>query len=89
MHSAGGEEAWEDEAATGVAAPAPIGERAILLPEPWRSVTAAVYDREDLGSGAEIRGPAIVEQADTTVLIAPDWCATAVAGGNLIMERVE
>jgi N-methylhydantoinase A len=89
VHSAGGEQAWEDGEASGAAAAAAIGERAILLPEPWHSVTAQVYRREDLGSGALIQGPAIVEQADTTVLIAPDWRALAAAGGNLILERGE
>ena len=35
--------------------------------------------------GTEIRGPAIVEQPDTTTLIEPGWRATVVADGTLVM----
>jgi N-methylhydantoinase A len=35
--------------------------------------------------GLEIRGPAIVEQPDTTTLIEPGWLATVVADGTLII----
>ena len=38
-----------------------------------------------MAPGLEIRGPAIVEQADTTTLIEPGWRATVAAQGTLII----
>ena len=37
--------------------------------------------------GAEIAGPAIVEQADTTTLVEPGWRARVDADGTLLLER--
>jgi N-methylhydantoinase A len=48
--------------------------------------TAKVYAREKLIAGNEIRGPAIVEQLDSTTLIPPAWRGTTDAAGNLILE---
>ena len=50
-------------------------------------VDATVYERERLGSGASFRGPAIVEQYDTTSWIPAGWSATADGSGNLLVER--
>jgi len=46
----------------------------------------AVYSRDQLPSGFEISGPAIVEQSDTTVLIYPDHTARVDKLGNMIIE---
>ncbi|MCA0043424.1 hydantoinase/oxoprolinase family protein [Celeribacter litoreus] len=48
---------------------------------------AAVYDRTTLGKDAILSGPAVVEQAETTTIILPDWTATVDELGNLIIER--
>src|SRR5262249_42023602 len=45
------------------------GTRDILIAESGRFIPAKVYERSTLAVGAEIRGPAIVEQPDTTTLI--------------------
>ncbi|MEM0921943.1 MAG: hydantoinase/oxoprolinase family protein [Pseudomonadota bacterium] len=45
-----------------------------------------LYAREALPEGVEIPGPAIVEQMDTTILIAPGDRARTDAIGNLILE---
>jgi N-methylhydantoinase A len=42
-----------------------------------------VYRREQLGIGAEIEGPVIVEQMDTTTVIEPRDRARVDALGNL------
>ena len=68
------------------ASPSPIGRRAILLPDPAGRVEAAIFRREQLGQGAVIAGPAIVEQADTTTLLPPGWRATVLAGGHMLLE---
>ena len=49
-------------------------------------VTVDVYERESLGPGAEIRGPAIVEQMDSTVVLHPGDVARVDRIGNLIVE---
>jgi N-methylhydantoinase A/oxoprolinase/acetone carboxylase beta subunit len=64
---------------------APKGTRGILTAESGRFIPANVYDRSTIATGLEIRGPAIVEQADTTTLIEPGWRATVVADGTLII----
>ncbi|MDP6705317.1 MAG: hydantoinase/oxoprolinase family protein [Alphaproteobacteria bacterium] len=91
VHSAGGRaaEAPRAEEPERPGEAAPMAERQILLPAPWGEVAAAVFERDDLAPGVTFRGPAIVEQADTTVLIAPDWRARAIPGGSLILERGE
>jgi N-methylhydantoinase A len=48
--------------------------------------TAKVYAREKLIAGNEIRGPAIVEQLDSTTLIPSGWKGTTDGAGNLILE---
>ncbi|MDA9240300.1 hypothetical protein N9P31_01390, partial [bacterium] len=46
-----------------------------------------LYDRLALPIGAEIPGPAILEQPDTTVLIEPGLNARVDEFGNTIIER--
>lgn len=46
-----------------------------------------IYDRLPLAVGSELRGPAICEQSDTTVLVDPGMIARVDRFGNLIMER--
>ncbi len=67
---------------------------AALLPRAHRpiwhggaQIDAAVYAREDIGGGARIAGPAIVEQLDTTTLILPGWSAVADAIGTLHLSQ--
>jgi N-methylhydantoinase A len=65
--------------------PVPRGHRPV-----WHGgvqIQAALYARADLGRNAAIRGPAIVEQLDTTSFILPGWCATADRIGTLHLTR--
>ena len=48
---------------------------------------AAVYDRLALPVGAEIEGPAILEQPDTTILVEPGLRARVDRFGNVILDR--
>lgn len=66
-------------------APVPIAHRRVYDRTGW--VEAAVYTRAQLGAGAKIAGPAIVEQADTTVWILAGWVAAVDPVGNLILTR--
>jgi N-methylhydantoinase A len=51
----------------------------------WQEVD--VHDRTDLGVGSELRGPAVVEFAESTLLIRPGWWARVDDVGTLVMER--
>ena len=61
--------------------PAPRGRRRVFVAGQWTN--AALYDRSALRAGNRIAGPAIVEQEDTTVWLAPGWEAAVDAVGSL------
>jgi N-methylhydantoinase A len=46
-----------------------------------------IYRREDLRCGGEIRGPAIVEQMDSTTVICPGFQAVTDPYGNLLIRK--
>ena len=46
-------------------------------------IAVDVYARADVGAGAVVHGPAIIEQADTTTFLLPDWRAQADRLGTL------
>jgi N-methylhydantoinase A/oxoprolinase/acetone carboxylase beta subunit len=52
----------------------------------WREI--AVWRRGAIGPGAEIAGPALIEEAYTTVLLADGWRCRRHEGGHLLAERV-
>ncbi len=62
------------------------GERPAYFPERAGFVPARVYDRYRLQPGAELEGPAIVEERESTVIVAPGACARVDAGLNLLVE---
>jgi N-methylhydantoinase A len=68
--------------ATGRVDDARIGERRAHF-APGGFVPTTVYARERLPLGGAVRGPAIVEQADTTTVIPPGHAAVVDAAGNL------
>ena len=47
-----------------------------------------VYDRYKLRCGNRIGGPAVVEEADSTVVIHPNHEATVDRYGNIVIEGV-
>jgi N-methylhydantoinase A/oxoprolinase/acetone carboxylase beta subunit len=65
----------------------PRRSRRVLIDATTGFETAAVYDRAALIAGAELAGPAIVEQSDTTTIIPTGWCGRVGSGGNLLLER--
>jgi N-methylhydantoinase A len=46
-----------------------------------------VFERDRLGAGGAVSGPAIVEEFGSTTVILPGWAATVDAWGNLRLER--
>lgn len=64
-----------------------MGSREVWLPEAGAYVTCPLYDRDRLGPGHRITGPAIVEQMDSTTLLLPGQGATVDPWLNLIVEE--
>lgn len=65
----------------------PISSRSVHFGTDWHDT--AIYDRLSLPVGTVIRGPAILTQPDTTVLIEPDLQGRVDAYGNTIIEPKE
>jgi N-methylhydantoinase A len=51
----------------------------------WRDVP--VLDREAMGEGSEVKGPAIVEFRESTCVARPGWRGAVDGVGNLVLER--
>ena len=62
--------------------------RMVRFPDESSRVEARIVTREVLAAGSRFRGPAVVEQDDTTTLIAPGWSALVEDGGimTLVVE---
>lgn len=67
------------------AAPSPVGKREIYLS--GKRQTVSVYKRSDLGAGASLIGPCIVDQDDTTTVIKQGWDAEVDVYGVLHLMR--
>ena len=57
--------------------------REVFFEGKFRKVS--VYHRRDLGAGEVIKGPAILEQSDSTIVIIPKWSAKVDGIGNLLI----
>jgi N-methylhydantoinase A len=51
-----------------------------------RTVTARVVSRAALAAGDEVTGPALIEQSDTTTLLAADEVAVVDDAANLVVH---
>ncbi|HEY2724598.1 MAG TPA: hydantoinase B/oxoprolinase family protein [Pseudonocardiaceae bacterium] len=49
---------------------------------------APLYQRERMGSGDTVTGPAIVAEANATTVVEPGWSAAMTETGHLLVERV-
>jgi N-methylhydantoinase A len=68
-------------------APVPHHRRAARFGRDAEAAEVPVYRRAELGVGASVTGPAIVEERETTVVLPPGWRAEVAADGALIAER--
>lgn len=66
-----------------------VGERPIVFSLDEGPVAAAAYERERLGEGDRLEGPAIVHEMDSTVVVAPGWQGEVLADGTIELERKE
>ena len=64
-----------------------VAEREVVFAS-GRLVLTPVYNREDIGRDTVILGPAVIEQADSTILIWPGDVGRCDKWGNLIIELV-
>jgi N-methylhydantoinase A len=72
-------------AATGT--PTPHATRRARFDRGSDAVDVPVFRRDDLGVGATVSGPAIVEERETTSVIRPGWTMQVAADGSLIATR--
>jgi N-methylhydantoinase A len=64
---------------------AQAGEREANFDGEWLRI--AVLDRERMGEGSEVAGPAIVEFRESTCVVRPGWRGTVDGVGTLVLER--
>ncbi len=67
--------------------PEPEGQRRLFDPASGDWVEAAVYSRADLRPGAEVPGPAMIIEDETTTLVTNGFAATVNPLGQIIMTR--
>jgi N-methylhydantoinase A len=64
---------------------AETGRREANFDGEWREVP--VLDRDKMGAGSEVEGPAVVEFAESTCVVRPGWQGAVDEVGNLILEK--
>jgi len=65
----------------------PERHRKVWMGGGWREVP--VWPRERIGRDTTLAGPAVIEEAYTTVLLAGGWACRRAESGHLVAERVE
>jgi N-methylhydantoinase A len=66
-----------------------VAERSVYFPEAGAFVPTPIYRRERLLGGHRIAGPAIIEQMDSTTVIAPGQRAAVDERGNLFIDTAD
>ena len=61
------------------------GTRPAYFPQPRGFEETTVYDRARLAPGDEIRGPAVVEEDGSTLVIGPGGVGRVAASGNILV----
>ncbi len=61
------------------------GHRKAIFSADGKQVKTPIYDGEKLGAGATIKGPAIIEEVTTTIVIEPGWTAKLDASGSYLI----
>ena len=68
--------------------PVPASGRMLKLREMSAPVMAPVFSRDDLGRGASLEGPCLVEQLDATTVILSGQAARVDGQGNLWIREM-
>ena len=64
-----------------------VGRRKAIFAADGKPVNTPVYDGSKLGAGATIKGPAIIEEVTTTIVIEPKWTARLDVSGSYVLTR--
>jgi N-methylhydantoinase A len=75
---------WERE---GAPERSPERRRSVFFAGESGRVEALIINRMDIGIDETVRGPAIIEQEDTTTVVPPHWIASMDHYGTLVMTR--
>jgi N-methylhydantoinase A len=67
--------------------PAPKARRQVYFSGEF--VDCPIYDRQNLGAGVTVAGPAVVEEPDSTTVVQPDYRAEVDRLGNLLLSPTE
>jgi N-methylhydantoinase A/oxoprolinase/acetone carboxylase beta subunit len=68
-------------------APAPKGERRVWIPADGGFAMAPVWDRYALPPGWRTRGPAVVEEVESTTIVTPSFDLAVDTALNLVLTR--
>ncbi len=63
------------------------GHRKAIFDAKGKGARTPVYDGGSLGAGATIKGPAIIEEVTTTIVIEPGWTARLDASGSYVITN--
>jgi N-methylhydantoinase A len=73
--------------AAGTGAPVAVGWRDVVTDAPGRPEAVPLHERDGLGAGDRVVGPALVHEPDATTYLPPGWTAAVGAYGDLVAER--
>jgi 5-oxoprolinase (ATP-hydrolysing) len=85
VEGTGVETIFSDPDIGGKSCATPAGTEKMWLVSTWRDVP--VYERDGLGAGCMIDGPAIIAEANATTVIDAGWQGTVNVKGHLLLER--
>ena len=63
------------------------GHRDAVFSADGKRVKTPIYDGTPLGAGATIKGPAVIEEITTTIVVEPGWTARLDASGSYLITR--
>jgi N-methylhydantoinase A len=64
-----------------------VGRRKAIFAADGKPTDTPVHDGSKLGAGATIKGPAIIEEVTTTIVIEPKWSARLDVSGSYVITR--
>jgi len=65
----------------------PYGSRNVVFNPEDEAALTPVYRRESLSSSFKATGPAIIEEAESTTIVLPNWSARVDVTGCLVLTR--
>ena len=71
----------------GDAEPSPERSRSVYFS--GKAIPTAILQRAAIGAKKTVCGPSIIEEGTATTLVPPGWIATTIAGGHLLLSRLE